>query len=399
MIKGEKKGIELLFKYLWLIIILPKPIQLAILLFIFIKYIIDSNKKLYIDKTTRVLILFILIYLTSIVFNICFNENHTNERILATINTFSLWIISTFIYGIIKHDNINYERIRKYMITNTIIFSILGIYMILSLKFNIIPLTIFSKTLYRADWLSGGMTINRFRGYMDYPNLCCLFYVLCTPFLISLLREKRIIVSTLFLIISLVPVALTQSRIGMISIIILVYTNFLSLIKSKRKRVFIVFFTLMIGGLLLVIGHQKIFLKVDDIVNSRKNSNLTRVELYKRSVEATINNSVLIGNGIKDKETNNAIPLGSHSTYIGTFYKTGVIGLSLLLISLISVGKELLKTCKKNKSVLYVFLPYLLFLVLLLLEDLDGANWLIVLFFSTFGLLTNNSITHKSEVN
>ena len=93
-------------------------------------------------------------------------------------------------------------------------------------------------------------------------------------------------------------------------------------------------------------------------------------------------------------------PLGSHSSYVGFFYKTGLLGLGCILFALFKLIKAVfLKHFKKNMLFL---LGVGAILLAMALEDIDGADWLLVLFMTINGIYLcehDLSQTQKSSCN
>jgi len=123
------------------------------------------------------------------------------------------------------------------------------------------------------------------------------------------------------------------------------------------------------------------------LINSRAGSNNTRMQIYSESIVLTFTKSPIWGLGIK-KISESGYPLGSHSTYIGVFYKTGIIGTLIFTGVLISIIRILIKVHNKT-----TFQAEAIFLLMLLLEfaveDIDGADWVIVLLFAIIGIIAN----------
>ena len=104
-----------------------------------------------------------------------------------------------------------------------------------------------------------------------------------------------------------------------------------------------------------------------------------RSAIYSLSINRTIDDSLLIGNGIK--EIFNGYPLGSHSTFIGFFYKTGLIGTIVAITAFALLYIEFYRILRQEEKVIYLISAFCV-LIFMMTEDLDGANWLLALYFS-----------------
>ena len=84
--------------------------------------------------------------------------------------------------------------------------------------------------------------------------------------------------------------------------------------------------------------------------SAREGSNATRGNIYSASIEKAFAESPLIGMGIKDLSPYDLIPYGSHSTYVGFFYKTGIIGLIIGTVLVLYLNYEIYKQSRFIQS-------------------------------------------------
>lgn len=133
----------------------------------------------------------------------------------------------------------------------------------------------------------------------------------------------------------------------------------------------------VVTGLVVFFGEGGSILSIiDDIMNARGDSNATRENLYARSIELTFQSSPFIGLGIKEIEMGSSIPLGSHSTYVGVFYRVGIFGL-LLFVSFVFLALRKV-WAGRNYFVIVSMAGVIAFAAI---EDIDGLNW--VLFYTS----------------
>ena len=351
--------------------------------------------KMKIDKTIYFILLYAIIHLVSIIVN-AFSEDADLERILAALNTCFIWIIAGLYFCYYKNNKIEIDRIKKYLTINMYILISLSIITIILSKLNLDSLSLFSRTLYADEWLSNGKKL-RFSGFMEYSNLVIFFYLLVYPLAFSYIKEKHNkIYALIFAVMSAIPCLITNSRMGIVLVaIITAYSIYNILLSNNKKGKIICIITIFLAAIFIIIADYKnIVEKVDGFINSRPASTETRQNLYDLSIDKTINESIFIGNGIKYMY--HEVPLGSHSTIIGFFYKTGIVGTMFALIGFFILYKELYKNFRNSKDCFFYIVCTLCLILYTFTEDLDGANWNLVLFFSLMGVICNN-VSGKEE--
>ncbi len=127
--------------------------------------------------------------------------------------------------------------------------------------------------------------------------------------------------------------------------------------------------------------------------SSRSDSSSLRFMLYTRSVSSAWAEHPLLGFGIKERVSELAIPLGSHSTFFGAMYKTGLIGglvvtLFFLLVTKTSFAAGFRSRCDYRSSLAagcIAMLPLLIF------EDLDSVPLVAYTFFLMIALVSRRS--------
>ena len=115
-----------------------------------------------------------------------------------------------------------------------------------------------------------------------------------------------------------------------------------------------------------------------------------RLAIYQNSIMTTLERNILFGNGVKYFFYD--YPLGSHSSVIGSFYKTGIIGFILFLTLYIKLTIISFKCFKKNPVVSATILAVLLFMIF---EDIDGTNWLLIYFCFLYSGIKRMSVRVK----
>lgn len=123
----------------------------------------------------------------------------------------------------------------------------------------------------------------------------------------------------------------------------------------------------------------------------REGSNNMRSSIYAMSWKRMISESPIIGKGIKDYLGNSGYPYGSHSTYLGSFYKAGLVGGIVYIASILTLLIKIFSVkCTNNMDILKKY-SIVMILALLFVEDIDGANWSIYISYFMFGLFLSSS--------
>lgn len=354
------------------IFVLPKSIQLVVLL-IFVLLIIKRTQSFHLDIFSIFILAYIAIYALSIIINSM--KPIDGDRIFASINTIAIWIIGLFFYLSIKNLNISTEKINKIIFVNSSLIIILSILFLLH-RNGIFTINNWLMTRVSSiDWINGVKT-TRFNGLMEYPNLISLYFLILMNQILEYTQKKKWLVKIIYPLLIIVPLFASGSRSGMIIGIAEILQHYYTAIKSKRinketleviKFVGLIFISIIIIPLIL-----DFFVS---LLNAREGSNTMREDIYRTSISAVDKCNILIGCGIKIMYY--GYPLGSHSTYIGAYYKTGILGLIILLISFATLVSSRLKKSGWPNDVIYTVLLF----IMLVFEDIDGANWLLILFF------------------
>lgn len=131
----------------------------------------------------------------------------------------------------------------------------------------------------------------------------------------------------------------------------------------------------------------------DGINQSRAGSSELRFRVYELSIKSVLDQHPLLGFGVKHREDNiMVIPVGSHSTFISIFYKSGLLGFIALLGFVAHYVFQALRlifatrTSAENRSLaasVVSFIPVLAF------EDIDALPLNAFIYFTMVGLVLN----------
>lgn len=379
----QEKDIYFIFKYLWLFVIVPKSVQLAGFALIALCGIVKNGGKVIVPKIVQPFLAYSLLHLLSIVINMAFGK-HEMSRIFAALNTDFIWIISIVLFSLAyqKRKQINMNKIGKYCVANILILFAL---FLASVFFNIetVNFLLFKGILLENDWTSSGAQL-RFRGFMEYATLVGLFVVMLFPIALKYIVEirKKTITGLFFIILAYVPIYACASRtgilIGLLVCLLGTYYVVAQMNVMNTQKTPICVCAIMLVVVLAAINFRTIYEEIYNVVMMRGNSTSMRSIIYQTSISKVLDQSPLIGLGIKDLIS--GYPLGSHNTYVGVFYKTGIIGCMFFLWGLYLMIREGWRRKKQTKDS-FTFFCRILFWAMLATEDLDGANWLIAMFF------------------
>ena len=389
----------LLFYLLWPLILLPKEVQFvviaAVLVYLF------RQEKLKFDVLSYFLIFYISVYILSVVVNLV-TYSYGFERILATLNTISIWIVALFYYLVYKVEKIDLQAIQKISFYNYIgliglwMFS-QGIYIITGIR----EINISDKVLYYTEWFSGKEVV-RFVGLMEYPNLIIMFCLFFYPlFCKQAIGIKKFWRSRFLIVLGLFPIISTYSRSGYMVIVIgLVALLLFYLHKYLDYKKLVVIYSLSLSMAVAVFFYtdlsETFMTNLLELFSARKGSNDSRIFLMVESIRIPFENSPIIGMGIKDRSAI-GYPLGSHSTFVGFMYKTGILGVLLGTVVFVIITLKLITT-KENRFSKMLTIFMLIMPIVFLVEDIDGSNWLIVFYFIFVALLINrNRIFYEKE--
>lgn len=378
-----------LFQYFWILVILPKFVQMACLGALMCLIWFQSGKEKPLDGFTIAQLAFSLLYGVSIVVNALWGE-HEMSRILAAINTWLITVVAIFLYHLYRHAQINAARIGKFALMNLLILILFWIVYVVTKGGSAFP--VLGHSLNGEDWVNGWYT-SRFLGYMDYANLvvfCVLFFY---PLSLYFLQGRRI--SALVLTLVIYPVInATNSRTGLVLYLLLflayfffeMQKSFFEYYKQRKHALFAVAILMVV--VVAALGLSQILRIVESIMEMREGSNGMRSMIYTQSLKIMWEQSPIIGIGIKDMLGD--YPLGSHSTYIGVFYKTGIVGGLLYVITMLFMGIRSLLGKDADRQAVTLKICILACMLMMVFEDIDGANWCICIFYVLLALLQNS---------
>jgi len=128
----------------------------------------------------------------------------------------------------------------------------------------------------------------------------------------------------------------------------------------------------------------------NSISQARADSSSLRFELYSKSFSSALEERPILGFGVKERGNAFSIPLGSHSTIVGSMYKTGLLGLSVMSAFFIAIIIVAIRTGFASPSPYRAALAAgsIAMIPLLIFEDIDSVPLVAYLFFLGLALMT-----------
>ncbi len=366
-------------KWFWIIAVSPKVAQLFIFFILSAGLFWAAKDRLRITAPFGFLFAWCAIYFFSILINSA--DVLSIERLLAALNTFGIWLTSIlFALCVQSVRKIDIASVSKYAAFNVI--ALVGFYLVSDFLNLQLSLPWDGKELWKTDWGTNGDIIARFTGLLGYSNSVVFVFLIFVPLAIPWMSSKKsVAINTLFLASAAYSAISCGSRAGFLIVVPLAILLWFHLLRgcnlSGRKYLTIYLLCCAVCVPLLIVEWQDLADTVNSLVYARVNSNSTRLNLYQNSISETLAKSPFIGMGIKDIEEGSNLPLGSHSTYIGIFFRTGIIGACLMVAFLISYY-----IAKHNRGARWSFMSVIWligFSLFIVIEDIDGLNW--ILFF------------------
>ena len=383
-----------IFKWLWAIILLPKPIQLLVFISIIFLLLMRSKLKIKCDMISFLMIALASVHILAILYNIMVFKPD-DLRCIGAVNTMILWPIAALYVMYYSNTYVNTSIIGKYCTINLVIMLIPAmITAFMYYGFNIEGFEIFGRHLYGTTYLSEEPT-TKFFGFNDFSNIN-LFYIMFNLMLsLPYLNSKSKVVIIIILGIASFEVFLIHSRLGMVIFTASVLFGFIDTIVLKYRNL-ILLILIIIAIIIIPVYFREIdALFTDKILYGNEDSTLYRIELLTTSIDKAWEYAPVWGMGIKEvfrPGEDFVAYLGSHSTYIGFFYKTGILGFILGIYIFIKANYKAIKGCHTINNLRMMIMFLVSFIILFAIEDVDGTNWSIFLYFSVLSLLSNKKL-------
>lgn len=384
------------FQFFWILAILPKFVQMAALGALVFLMFFRSGKEKSMDSFTLLQLFFCLIYGMAIVINAIAGEHELN-RIFAAVNTWLITVVAVFVYHFCRHIRLDIGKLGKYALCNLVI--LIALWVVYTLTKGAYAFPLLGHTLTGDDWVNGLYT-PRFFGYLDYANLVVFAVLFFYPLALMFLRGKPVIGFAMTAVLFLV-VKSTNSRTGLILYLLVFLAYFLLEMQKgffafyKSRKYALLALGVLAVVLVAVVCFSQIAGILEGLMGMREGSNNMRTSIYTQSLSTMWTQSPLIGIGIKDML--GEYPLGSHSTYIGVFYKAGILGGLIYMIAILCKLGQTLLSKDRSHHIMTLKTCVLCTMLMMVFEDIDGSNWSICIFYILLALLQQQSDTGCSK--
>lgn len=356
----------------------PKALQLFVVALCCVRVLYTTWRFLRFDASGGFLVAWLGIYLISIVANL---PGSSADRIFAAVNTWLIWFFSCLMFLCMRQcEEIDWQRIGRLAFLDICFFAALMIITHL-VHFNL-ALPWDGKVLWKTDWENGAMTL-RFTGWLGYSNAVVFLFLFLAPLASTFLAEKRSFMLDTLFVVFLVALVLSCGSRAATPLVLVVgavmwFTTFPVFDHSGKTRLVVA--TVLVGAtvLVLVACWPEIMGAFNSLLYGRVDSNATRGFLYEQSIAMAFDDSPVVGMGIKNLTDSGAIPYGSHSTYVGLFYRTGFLGIALFAAATFACLGEIVKSGNCRLIDLAWLFSALLFVAF---EDVDGVNWVLPVLF------------------
>lgn len=305
-----------------------------------------NNISIRIPKICLFLILLILVYTFSLILNIVRADT---TRIIASLYNYSFWLMGLFliifVYNVFKFDDIiNVLKLFNFILLVTGIILVCGLIAwfsgIRSISFRSPTLLGFeflesfplikastTTTLVSTRWLFSWV-FPRSSIMNPYPTATGAMVIMLLPLSIAYNKinwKKSIFKKYVTYILGILILLFSLSRFSIFSLVIAFMVVWLI---NSKKRIF--FYLLLFFSVLILIPYFELFFGL--VNNIRPGSLVLRFESYIIAINNVMQKeNFMFGIGIKPRLDELLIPIGSHSTYLGLFLRTGIIGILIFI--------------------------------------------------------------------
>jgi O-antigen ligase len=240
-------------------------------------------------------------------------------------------------------------------------------------------------------------------GFFIYPAALggAMIFLIALTLAYSKMAGKKRITSLPILLLEFLALVLSLSRIAFLGlflawIVVSLYAN----LKKRWLSFSITLQVFLIVLISLLVPPGQVINKMSEL---KKGSNITRMELYELTLRLILQRP-LLGHGFKPREEEYPEPIGSHSMYLGTILKTGILGFLVFCVFWIRLIIKWIrqKSMVKNDKILgplwyYLGISLIGGLIWMITEDLDAPPVVSFLYFIILGLIISLDRLSNSE--
>lgn len=371
-----------------------------------------TKKRLLIPKECRFLFLLIFFYGLSLLLNLPRSEM---ARILASLYNYSIWVMGLCLVIVVYNCKFSIDTIRRLDWALKVNTLIIGVLVILGLilwfrgeKMLVYPSPVlkcfeqlgsfphFKATttikIIDTSWFAS-RELPRASTVSPYPTALGGTMIIIVPLLIGChkaIYNKLGFWQLLLVGLGVLALLLSLSR---TSVLALIFATITVYILNRRDRMGII----SLSGLFLVILTPLLVEAGEWFAALREGSTIARFNLYSHTFKTVIDEAPIFGIGVKPREDIFAIPIGSHSMYMGLLFKTGFLGLFTFLAFQVHLMWSWCKACfklrklKRSKPEMvlwdYIGVSLIAMTFWMITEDLDAPQLVAFLYFFLAGIM------------
>jgi O-antigen ligase len=393
---------------LWWVLGVSIFIYHAVTIWLFLKLMIisiNNHERIRIARPVRFLILITIIYGISLVINYPKNEI---QRTMASLYNYSFWVMGLVLIVVI-HNSFDMGAVKKLtaplrfnVITIGILATIFVIFwlsghkeieyksLLLSILPGIgqIPLLKASTTLgfVHTDWFAF-RPLPRIEIMAPHGPAVAALIILMTPIAATYYSSRKSGSYWAIIFLGLFSLLATLARSATLALVIAICTVYLF---NKRHRLMF----LMLSVSLIIFTLPLLEVIVEWFSSLRSGSSSSRFMVYEETLRLIKRENILIGIGVKPRESDISIPIGSHSMYLGMLLKTGLLGLLSFILFQINIIKTWFRLIKEKMKpetrdiFNHTGVSLIAASLFLFTQDLDAPQLVAFLYFLMIGILT-----------
>lgn len=376
-----------------------------------------TSRRRGLSLQTLGLLAYILVYAASLSYALARGEQL--ERVIASAYNLSYWILGFMLLSsrlVLDQDKIAASSAKVILFSaavaafflathgfadltyNSLLGSVLGGATLPSLVQDSMKLYIFG-----VEWADSDLAI-RAKIMAPYPTALAAMVLLLLSLAVprDLRSQRKNLFYGALLAVGIVLTVLTQSRAGLLSLVLFIALLVSATLFSRfsiSKKVSLLVITLCLALPVSLLVRQAASAMWTDAVAYRESSSSYRFSLYEFGIKRVGAESPLVGFGVKHEVPQYKIPVGSHSTFIGAFYKTGILGLGALLIFWIASVVRSLRAIifdndlrrRSGACAFLAMMPFFMF------EDVDAPQFVAFLLFLSLYIASHSSKPDESE--
>lgn len=396
---NKKNRLVLYYKFFWVIVILPKSVQLFVLGWLVLYAL--NYREFKMSRATLFFLAGLLVQLSAILLRMI-ASNPEISRIFAAFNTWGVWLIGIAFYELFRSGRFSendLSQLQNYAIINLAIFVLIFIFS-LFYKQNFINIFGYRLQLRASNYLDYGSDV-RFVGLLESKLASSHMFQFTLPLIFCTSNGKKLAWWKNAIIFgSFIATLSSYSRIGIITCSAVMLGYFIAYIQqsilTRRQKQTLILILILGATVFLILNNSYITYIINKLYYAREGSTNTRIGIYTESISTVLNDSPILGIGIKSIG-NRGYPLGSHSTYIGLLYKSGILGSLLFGFGFIAILRNIHKNQKGSAfsfEIICMILPYFIFAIF---SDMDGSDWFLVGTMSMWGLYSNRITNNISK--